>query len=97
LFAYQISGAGPLLRSARPKHAMKAIEYIEHVIGLVERAYSTKPLRYVVGAIEFLFAFCVVFVGVELVVMYFFPSPRGEAMALVIGWNWRHLPGALLG
>jgi hypothetical protein len=76
---------------------MKAVEHLEHVIGLVERAYATKAMRYIVGAIEFLFAWCVVFVGVGLVVMYFFPPPRGEAMGFFIGWDWRNLPGALLG
>jgi hypothetical protein len=76
---------------------MKAIEHLEHVLGLIERAYATKPMRYLVGAIDFLFTWCVVFIGVGLVVMCFFPAPRGQAIGFVIGWDWRNLPGALLG
>jgi hypothetical protein len=76
---------------------MKTIEHVEHAIEFVERAYATKPARYMVGAIEFLFAWCVVAVLVGLLVMYFIPAPRGEEPMFIFGWDWRNMPGALLG
>ena len=76
---------------------MKTIEHLEHVIGLVEQAYATKPARYIVGVIEFLFGWCFVAVVVGVVVMYFFPPLRGETPRFIIGWDWRNLPGAILG
>lgn len=69
---------------------MKTIEHIE-------RVYSTKPARYIVGAIEFLFAWCLVAVVVGSLLAYFFPLARGEARTFIFGWDWRNLPGAVLG
>ena len=69
---------------------MKTIEHIE-------RVYSTKPARYIVGAIEFLFAWCLVAVVVGSVLVYFFSPPRGTERAFIFGWDWRNLPGAVLG
>ena len=80
-----------------PHYAMKTIERLEQVIGLVERVYATKPARYIVGAIEFLFAWCFVAVVVGLLVTYCYPPPPGETPMFIFGWDWRNLPGALLG
>ncbi len=76
---------------------MRAIEHLEHVVGLVERTYATKPARYIVGAIEFLCAWCFAAVIVGLLVKHFFPPQHGETPIFLFGWDWRNLPGALLG
>ena len=60
---------------------------IEHI----ERVYSTKPVRYIVGAIEFLFTWCLVAVVVGLLITYFFPPARGEERIFIFGWDWRNL------
>ena len=54
-------------------------------------------MRHIVGAIEFLFAWCLVAVVVGLLVTYCFPPPRREEAAFIFGWDWRNLPGAILG
>jgi hypothetical protein len=76
---------------------MKAIEHIEHALGRVEKIYATKPMRYLVGGIEFLIAWCMVAVAVGFAILYFFPPQRGAEPMFLFGWDWRNLPGALLG
>ena len=55
-----------------------------------------KPVRYIVGAIGFLLVWFVVAVVVGLLVALVFPPPSGRAFT-GIGWDWRNLPGTILG
>jgi hypothetical protein len=54
-------------------------------------------VRYIVGAIGFLLVWFVVAVIVGFVVTFFVPPANGEHIMLGIGFNWRNLPGTILG
>jgi hypothetical protein len=56
-----------------------------------------KPVRYIVGVIGFLLVWFVVAVVVGFIVTFFVPPPQGETVRLGIGWDWRNLPGTILG
>ena len=53
-------------------------------------------MRYVVGAVGFVFVWLVVAVLVGLGMAMIFPPPGGRFMA-GIGLDWRNLPGTILG
>jgi TRAP-type C4-dicarboxylate transport system permease small subunit len=54
-------------------------------------------VRYIVGIIGFLLVWFVVAVVVGFGVTFFVPPANGEHIVLGIGFNWRNLPGTILG
>jgi hypothetical protein len=54
-------------------------------------------IRYIVGAIGFLLVWFVVAVVIGFVVTFFIPPTNGEHTVIGIGFNWRNLPGTILG
>ena len=55
-----------------------------------------KPVRYIVGAIGLLLVWFVVAVVIGLGMAMLFPPSSGRSMA-GIGFDWRNLPGTVLG
>jgi hypothetical protein len=56
-----------------------------------------KFIRYVVGIIGFLLVWFVVAVVVGFIVTFFNPPAPGHTVRLGIGFDWRNLPGVILG
>lgn len=56
-----------------------------------------KPVRYIVGAIGFLLVWFVVAVVIGLLMAMLFPPPAGRLVMAGINFDWRNLPGAILG
>ncbi|HTI97294.1 MAG TPA: hypothetical protein VL527_00215 [Dongiaceae bacterium] len=56
-----------------------------------------KCLRYIVGAIGFVLVWFVVAIVVGIGMALLFPPPPGTQVLLGIGFDWRNLPGSILG
>ena len=57
---------------------------------------TMKPVRYIVGAVGFVFVWFVIAVVIGLGMALLFPPGRGDFMAGV-SLDWRNLPGTILG
>lgn len=56
-----------------------------------------KVVRYIVGVIGFLLVWFVVAVIVGTIMAMIFPRPNAHVVIAGIGWDWRNIPGTILG